>query len=63
LAEHGSGDRPYDIVIEGQTPGGDPDRAAEIILEWETAGATWWIESWWGAETERTARLRQGPPR
>jgi alkanesulfonate monooxygenase SsuD/methylene tetrahydromethanopterin reductase-like flavin-dependent oxidoreductase (luciferase family) len=63
LAEHGAGDRIYDIVVEGQTPGGDPERAAAMIREWETAGATWWIESWWGAEAERTARMKQGPPR
>jgi hypothetical protein len=63
LAEHGAGNRIYDIVVEGQTPGGDPERAAAIIREWETAGATWWIESWWGAEAERTARMKQGPPR
>ena len=54
---------PYDIVVEGQTPGEDPERCAEIIQEWEAAGATWWIESWWGAEAERVKRLRQGPAR
>ncbi len=55
------GDRPYDIVIEGE--GSEHSPAA-----WADAGATWWIESMWGAVSEADAvgaaadRLRQGPP-
>ena len=36
--------------------------ASEQIAEWEAAGATWWIESWWGEEEARLRRMRQGPP-
>jgi alkanesulfonate monooxygenase SsuD/methylene tetrahydromethanopterin reductase-like flavin-dependent oxidoreductase (luciferase family) len=56
------GDRPYDIVIEGE--GSEHSPAA-----WADAGATWWIESMWGAmgraEPGLAAldRLREGPPR
>jgi alkanesulfonate monooxygenase SsuD/methylene tetrahydromethanopterin reductase-like flavin-dependent oxidoreductase (luciferase family) len=55
------GDRPYDIVIEGE--GSEHSPAA-----WARAGATWWIESMWSAVNEADAvlaagdRLRQGPP-
>ena len=62
LAENRTGDSPFDIIIEGQTPGDDSDRAKEMIGEWEDAGVTWWLESWWGAEADRVRRLRQGPP-
>jgi hypothetical protein len=60
---------PFDIITEGETPGDDPARAAEILGPWMDAGATWWIESLWrtmdepdGAATVRR-RLEQGPPR
>jgi hypothetical protein len=62
-------DTPFDIVMEGETPGDDPARAATIIRRWADAGATWWIESRW--ELPRDAdglklvreRILQGPPR
>ena len=38
---------PFDIVMEGETPGDDPARAAAIVGGWADAGATWWIESRW----------------
>ncbi len=60
---------PFDIVVEGETPGDDPARSAETLQPWVDAGATWWLESLWrtmdeadGAETVRR-RLEQGPPR
>ena len=60
---------PFDIVVEGRTPGDDPDRAAEIIRTWTDSGATWWIEAMWGDPDQPVdldavcARIRQGPPR
>lgn len=51
----------YDIIIEGE--GSEHSPAA-----WAQAGATWWIESMWGAVNEADPvlaahdRLRQGPP-
>jgi hypothetical protein len=60
---------PFDIVVEGQTPGADPDRAAANTRKWAHAGATWWIEAVWGnpdQPVDLTAvlqRIQQGPPR
>lgn len=62
LAEQNKSLASFDIVIEGRTPGDDPSTARATIQRWENAGATWWIESWWGAEEARIRRLRQGPP-
>lgn len=60
------GDTPFDIVMEGETPGGDPERADGIVRPYAEAGATWWIESPWtppnDPETLRE-RIRRGPPR
>jgi alkanesulfonate monooxygenase SsuD/methylene tetrahydromethanopterin reductase-like flavin-dependent oxidoreductase (luciferase family) len=55
------GDAPYDVIIEGV--GSEHSPAA-----WAAAGATWWLESMWGAMSEASAvaaatdRLREGPP-
>lgn len=57
-----------DIIVEGETPGDNPDKAREIIQPWADAGATWWIESHWQIppDTDTQAylqtRLKQGPP-
>jgi alkanesulfonate monooxygenase SsuD/methylene tetrahydromethanopterin reductase-like flavin-dependent oxidoreductase (luciferase family) len=60
----------YDIVIEGDAPGEDPARAAEIIGPYVEAGATWWLEALWktfyrypGEIEILRKRIRQGPPR
>jgi hypothetical protein len=51
-----------DIVVEGQWTQHSPAAYAD-------AGATWWIESMWGAMSEHSPvsaaydRLREGPPR
>lgn len=59
---------PFDIVVEGETPGDDPARAADIVRPLAEAGVTWWMESVWhtpetlgGVEGMR-GRIRQGPP-
>jgi alkanesulfonate monooxygenase SsuD/methylene tetrahydromethanopterin reductase-like flavin-dependent oxidoreductase (luciferase family) len=56
---------PFDIVVEGQTPGDDPDKAAAQVRPFAEAGATWWNESMWDAPDDGRvlARIRQGPPR
>lgn len=56
---------PFDIVVEGLTPGDNPDNAAEVLGPLSEAGATWWIESMWAAPGGMEAvleRIRQGPP-
>ncbi len=60
---------PYDLIIEGVTPGNDRPRAAEQVASWAEAGATWWVESQWeGFGTDEglahlRARVDAGPPR
>ena len=55
---------PFDIILEGTTPAGDPQAAREKVLPLAEAGATWWIESPW--ESPSVASLREriaaGPP-
>ncbi len=65
VRDNGKGED-YDIVWEGQTPGGDPASAASIVRPYAEAGATWWIESPWtppNAPEDLRRRIRQGPPR
>ncbi len=56
---------PFDIVTEGETPGDEPQQAAEIVRPFAEAGATWWIEARWGnnSASEIHKRIKQGPPR
>ncbi len=60
--------KPFDIVVEGETPGDKPDEAADVVRPFAEAGATWWLETRW--QTPHTAegqamiaeRIKQGPP-
>jgi hypothetical protein len=64
LAEHRAGTSPFDIVVEGITPIGDPEAASAQVEAWADAGATWWIESMWGdfSMADLRRRIEQGPP-
>ncbi|HEX6800424.1 MAG TPA: LLM class flavin-dependent oxidoreductase [Ktedonobacterales bacterium] len=66
IAEHRTQTTPFDIIMEGETPGDEPATSAAIVRPWAEAGATWWNEARWGAmgepEIVRT-RIQQGPPR
>lgn len=56
---------PFDIVVEGRTPGERPEQAASILRPYAEAGATWWLEAMW-EETDLEhvlARVKQGPPK
>jgi len=59
---------PFDIIVEGVTPGRSRKQAAAIVQPWADAGATWWIEAMWGAQDRRDGlkavrkRIQQGPP-
>ena len=55
----------FEIVVEGTTPADDPAAAAEQVIAWAEAGATWWIESDWSNWAVEPARRRiaAGPPR
>jgi len=60
---------PLDVIVENQTPGDDPARGARIVKPGADAGATWHMESMWGAMVEADGqervfkRIQQGPPR
>jgi len=60
---------PFDIIMEGETPGEDPVAGAGIVQQWAQAGATWWIEALWNEPRDEEGlrnvrrRLQQGPPR
>jgi alkanesulfonate monooxygenase SsuD/methylene tetrahydromethanopterin reductase-like flavin-dependent oxidoreductase (luciferase family) len=56
---------PFDIVMEGQTPGDDREKAAAIVRPYRDGGATWWIEAMWSISEldQALMRIKQGPPR
>ena len=56
---------PFDVIVEGETPGDDWEKAASIVRPYAEAGATWWIEALWSAsELDAVqSRIKQGPPR
>jgi hypothetical protein len=59
---------PFDIVMEGETPGDDPEQGAAVVQVWKNAGVTWWIEAMWNAPRDETGqqqvlnRINAGPP-
>jgi alkanesulfonate monooxygenase SsuD/methylene tetrahydromethanopterin reductase-like flavin-dependent oxidoreductase (luciferase family) len=63
-----SSDAPFDIVVEGVTPGDKPQKARAIVAEWAQVGATWWIEALWNLPNDTDGlmairkRIEQGPP-
>lgn len=66
VKEHRMADGPFEIVLEGTTPGDDPVAAPVTVRRWAEAGATWWLEAMWMAPNgpeELRSRIRQGPPR
>jgi hypothetical protein len=68
IDERRSQTTPFDIVMEGEMPGDDPEKAVSIVRPLAEAGVTWWLEAVWstpqtqgGVEGMRR-RGRQGPP-
>ena len=57
-----AGSGPFEIVVEGTTRDAADTTPVRSLAD---AGATWWIESDWGAATVETLRRRiaSGPPR
>lgn len=69
IAAHRTKDGPFDIIMEGETPGDDPAAAEAPIRPWIGTGVTWWLEGMWsqvdapdGLSAVRR-RLDLGPPR
>ena len=59
---------PFDVVMEGETPGNDPQHAQAVTHAYADVGVTWWLENVWdspwkqgGVEGMRR-RIQQGPP-
>ena len=65
VEERRTEDTPFDIVMEGETPGGDTVQARETLTPVAEAGVTWWLEMMWSQDDPENvrARLDQGPPR
>jgi alkanesulfonate monooxygenase SsuD/methylene tetrahydromethanopterin reductase-like flavin-dependent oxidoreductase (luciferase family) len=66
IAAHRIQTSPFDIVMEGETPGDAPDAAAAIVRPFVEAGITWWMEARWSPPNQPDdirPRIRQGPPR
>jgi alkanesulfonate monooxygenase SsuD/methylene tetrahydromethanopterin reductase-like flavin-dependent oxidoreductase (luciferase family) len=70
--EHRAETTPFDIIVEGTTPGRSPRQAAAKVKPWANAGVTWWIEALWSlvdkmwtasAQKRILTRIKQGPPR
>jgi hypothetical protein len=60
------GDAPFDLIMEGDTPGDDSARAAAEIHPLAEAGLTWWMVTMWSVPNrydDVLRRIRQGPPR
>ena len=54
----------FDIIIEGITPGDNPEAASSIVRPFDKAGATWWVESdWITPDLDKILeRVKLGPP-
>ena len=69
IEQHREHPTPFDIVMEGETPGDDLAAATAMLLPLAQAGVTWWLESVWAtAETKGSVegmkkRIQQGPSR
>ena len=66
IDENRAATTPFDIVVEGVTPGDDHAQAVLMVRPFADAGATWWIEAMWDAMDKpdlARARIAQGPPR
>ncbi len=63
----GRAGEPYDVAVEGDTYGGFIVRP-EGPSDFQAAGASWWIESWWdllgsaAGRAEVRRRVEAGPP-
>jgi alkanesulfonate monooxygenase SsuD/methylene tetrahydromethanopterin reductase-like flavin-dependent oxidoreductase (luciferase family) len=66
IADHRDGAGPFELVVEGVSPGDDPEWAVTTLKPLADVGATWWIESRWEAPNDYDTllqRIRLGPPR
>jgi hypothetical protein len=64
IQENRSKQEPFDIIVEGKSPGDESNESESIIKPFIEAGATWWIESDWTTKDLKSLfkRVKQGPP-
>lgn len=68
VAANRTATEPFEIIMEGETPG-DDSHAAAIVRSWAEVGATWWLETRWGLPRDSDIlqtlreRIAPGPPR
>jgi len=65
IAEHRTIDTPFDIIKYGVTEGKDLAKDRSLVQEYETAGATWWVEEIYssrGTLKQIQKRIAAGPP-
>lgn len=64
IQENHSSKTPFDIIVEGKSPGDDLKVALSTVKPFAEAGATWWIESDWTTNNLKQLfeRVKQGPP-
>jgi alkanesulfonate monooxygenase SsuD/methylene tetrahydromethanopterin reductase-like flavin-dependent oxidoreductase (luciferase family) len=63
---HRASGAPLEVMVGGETPGGDPAAALALVEPLAAAGMTWWTESLEPRRGDLEAmreRVRQGPPR
>ncbi len=69
IDENRTGNTPFDIIMDGETPGDDIKKAASLIRQWTDVGVTWWVETRWDVprnsdgQAVALQRILQGPPR
>jgi alkanesulfonate monooxygenase SsuD/methylene tetrahydromethanopterin reductase-like flavin-dependent oxidoreductase (luciferase family) len=66
IEQHRTPGTPFDLVIMGATPGGEPKAARKKLAAYTGTGLTWWLESlfrWRNSAADMRRRIRQGPPR
>jgi hypothetical protein len=69
IETHRTETTPFDIIMEGTTPGNNPTEAKALIRPWANAGVTWWIEALCGAPVNEEGlkavqdRISQGSPK
>jgi alkanesulfonate monooxygenase SsuD/methylene tetrahydromethanopterin reductase-like flavin-dependent oxidoreductase (luciferase family) len=49
----------FDVIVEGETQPGETG----VVEPWAEAGATWWLETRWGAPEDVRQRIEAGPVR
>ena len=56
-------DTPFDVVFGGRAREKGAAEASEMLAQYEAAGVTWWLESFWSGElSEAQSAIRRGPP-